>query len=345
MPKMEAASLTIKISLEQIIDTGNIREIAKYGPNEKGEYPQEIQELAKSIQTVGQLQPVNVKQFREIDGIKQYELIAGFRRRAAFQYLCSIGEDYSMIDAKIVTGEKLAIQLIENIQREDLSAVEREAAIYQLSQTMKQKEIAVQLSKTASFVSIHVSAYKMRLAAKEAGIDLSGVETSTLSELLSVPEKHITNVLAALVRIGGTRSTARALAMDYKINKSYNSPLKPVSGPAAVSSGNEPPEIENEIDPLVECYGSDIAVALPEVITSPKPQTKQGNTPPVKHEPIEADHRVIDVNIVLTVIYDYIEKIKKQIAEQMGKPDKDGLIDRLEAAKDILALIHKELDK
>ena len=200
MPKLEPESMTIKISLSQIIDSGNIRDLKKYGPNEKGEYPEDIRELAQSIKTVGQLQPVNVKIAGEVDGIKQYELIAGFRRRAAFQYLCSCGDDFNQINATIATGEKLIIQLVENIQREDLTAPEREAAIFKLADEigLKQKEIAAQLSKTAAYVSINISAWKMRMAAQSAGVDISRIETSTLSELLSVPDADILNILRDL---------------------------------------------------------------------------------------------------------------------------------------------------
>jgi ParB/RepB/Spo0J family partition protein len=162
MPKMEAASLTINISLAQIVDTGNIREKEKYSPNEKGEWPQDIIDLATSIKTIGLLQPINVRSNGEIDGVKMYEITSGNRRRAAHEYLVSQGEDFNQIAARIITGNKTAIQLVENIQRENLTAQETETAIFQLTETMKQKEIAAQLSKTPAYVSVNVSAYKIR---------------------------------------------------------------------------------------------------------------------------------------------------------------------------------------
>ena len=352
MPKMEAASLTIKISLDQIIDTGNIREISKYGPGEKGEYPEEIRELAQSIKATGQLQAINVKAAGELDGAKQYELIAGFRRRAAFQYLCSIGEDFRMIDAKIVTGDKLTIQLVENIQREDLTAPEREAAIFRLAENgMKQSEIAVQLSKGKSFVSVNISAHKMRVFSQKANIDLSGVETSTLAELLSVPDSDLIEVLRELVRRGGTRTAANSLAAKYKKGKELPPP-EPVSTPPSVtpSGADTTPDkeagLEPDIDPLA---GVDIVREYPQAEPPKekpveKPQEKPGNVKSPEHDPIEAEHGIIDANVVFTAIYEYMESIKKQIAGNWGKDDKTGLMNRLEAAKDILALIHKRLD-
>lgn len=333
MPKIEAASMTIKISLAQIIDTGNIRDKNKYGPDEKGEYPKEIIELANSIMTVGQLQPVNVKLIAD-DDVKTYELIAGGRRRAAFQYLCSIGQDFTMIDAKVMTGEKLTIQLVENIQREDLTAPEREAAIYQLSENgMKQVEIAAQLSKNKGYVSINISAHKMRLAAEKEKIDLTGVETSTLAELLSVPDDELISVLRELVRLGGTRTAAGLLAEKYK---KRNAPPPESPAPAAPAVNEPPPEKPsdgNEPPPMK-------AGPPPE-----KPQeTKKPDEPkpPQKPDRIEADHRVIDVNIILTVIYDYIKSIQKTADSPERLTGK--ALTEINTAETILALIHKKLD-
>ena len=338
MPKMETASITIKISLVQIIDTGNIRQKEKYGPNKKGEWPPEIIDLAMSIKTIGQLQPVNVKIAGEKDGVKQYELIAGFRRRAAHEYLVSIGEDYTQIDAKLTTGNKLTIQLVENIQREDLTAQERETAIYELNKSgMKQKEIAAQLSKTPAFVSVNISAHEMRKQAEAAGVDLTGVETSTLAEFLNVPDGEKVSLLKLLVENGGSRAAANQLAARFKKGKETPTAPEPASIGAPLTS--PPPETtpapgnDNEIDPLI--MGGEIPAAEP----PKKPQTtKPAGPPPRVDEPIEAEHREIDLNIVLTVIYDYIKELKK-----LGVDGSDRAA-RLQTAEMLLALILKKVD-
>jgi ParB/RepB/Spo0J family partition protein len=335
MPKMEAASLTIKISLAQIVDTGNIREKAKYSPNEKGEWPQDVIDLAMSIKTMGLLQPINVKLSGEKDGVKMYEITAGNRRRAAHEYLVSLGEDFTQIDAKVITGNKLAIQLVENIQREDLTAQEREAAIFQLTETMKQKEIAAQLSKTPAYISVNVSAYKIREKGIKAGIDLSAVETSTLAEFLSVPDNEIVSLLEKLKEAGGTRAAASALAARFK--KGKERPPEPPAAPVKPSN-IEPPGKNDIPDPL---GGRN----KPPEPTPPVKPLKPGAKPPPDIEPITAEHREIDLNIVLTVIYDYIKDAEKQIAGQTpAEKNKWGGVTKIEAAKDILALIHKAID-
>ena len=333
MPKMETASLTQKISLSDIIDTGNIRELKKYGPDNQGVFPEEIIELAQSIRNNGQIQPVVVKIAGENDGRKQYELIAGFRRRAAFQYLCSKGDDFNMINASIVTGDKLIIQLVENIQRADLSAREREAGIFQLLESgLKQNEIAAQLSKSKSYVSIHVSAYKMRIAAEGAGIDTADIETSTFGELLAIPENDLIPAVKELASMGGTRAAARTLAQNFKNpGKPEPPPLAPPPAPLPEEkddppTASSPPPDTGDIDPLV---GMD----EPEPETAPPPpEEKTPEKPEVKKpepERFEADHRIIDVNVILEVILKYIDAASGE---------------KEEAAKDILALIHERLD-
>jgi len=326
MPKMEAASLTLNISLAQIVDTGNIREKEKYSPNEKGEWPQEIIDLAMSIKSIGLLQPINVKLHEEKDGVKMYEITAGNRRRAAHEYLVSIGEDFNQIAARVTTGNKTTIQLVENIQREDLTAQEREAAIFHLTETMKQKEIAAQLSKTPAYVSVNVSAYKIREKGIKAGIDLSAVETSTLAEFLSVPDNEIVSLLEKLKEAGGTRAAASALAARFKKGK------EPPPEPAAPVTPVETPPGNNDIpDPLA---GGEPPPAPRLPGAPPKPPVKPGiKPPPPRGDDIEAEHREIDLNIVLTVIYNYIKDAEK-----------GGENLRIEVAKDILALIHKRLD-
>ena len=334
MAKMEAQSMTIKISLCDIIETGNIREKEKYSPNEKGEYPQDIIDLAMSFKAIGQLQPINVKIAGEVDGRKQYEIIAGNRRRAACQYLVSQNEDFNQINAMIVSGNKTAIQLVENIQREDLTAQEREAAIFELLQSgMKQKEIAAQLSKDAPFVSVNISAYKIRQKGQAAGIDLSAVETSTLSEFLSVPDDEIVSLLNDLIQRGGTRNAANILAAKYKKGKE-TPPETPAPSRPAIAA---PPGKDDESDPLTAGgkIPNEPKVQEPPKKTPGKPPAK---TPPHNDEPIQAEHKMVDLNIVLTVIYDYLNNLKKQ-GEGIGVV----YADKINAAKDILALIHDAL--
>ena len=80
-------------------------------------HPEHIEELAKSIQSEGLLQPVVV---REKKG--KFELIAGERRLHAFRHL-----KLKLIPARIIEASdasSAAIALIENLQRENLNPID-----------------------------------------------------------------------------------------------------------------------------------------------------------------------------------------------------------------------------
>lgn len=81
-----------------------------------------LAELADSIQQHGLIQPITVKHHDEDDDT--YLLVAGERRFRAFERL---GRD--TIPAIITTGNAEEIALIENIQREDLNALEEAEAL------------------------------------------------------------------------------------------------------------------------------------------------------------------------------------------------------------------------
>jgi len=87
---------------------------------------EELKELADSIKAQGIIQPLIV---RKIAG-NRYEIIAGERRWRAAQL---IGLTEVPVILKDVTDKAaLAMSLIENIQREDLNAIEEAVAVHRL---------------------------------------------------------------------------------------------------------------------------------------------------------------------------------------------------------------------
>ena len=104
--------------------------IEKLAPSEfqprKDFDPSRLQELADSISAQGVVQPVIV---REVLG-DRYEIIAGERRWRAAQ-LAGLLEVPAII-RKVSDQAALAIALIENIQREDLNALEEAEALKRL---------------------------------------------------------------------------------------------------------------------------------------------------------------------------------------------------------------------
>lgn len=218
MPKLPQDNiLTRKISLDQIVETGNVRR----------EYnQQEIENLADSIFRYGLINPISVKFLREDEnGIKLYELITGHRRKRAFEYLCSKGQDYSQITATISHGEKEIVQLIENIQRENLSQVEIETAVKALvAAGMSQKEIAEELSKPLSWLHDTIAGSQVRENVEAQGVDTTGMSTKALSQLASIPGDKLPKVVQNAKKNGGTVKAATQELQEYRKENGIEAP-------------------------------------------------------------------------------------------------------------------------
>jgi ParB family chromosome partitioning protein len=118
-----------------------------------------IAELADSIRQYGVLQPLVVTRKeteREDGGIAvEYELIAGERRLRASK-IAGIPQVPVIIRAQEETSKmKLELAIIENLQREDLNAIDRALAFKQLVDefNLKHIEIAKKVGKSREYVS------------------------------------------------------------------------------------------------------------------------------------------------------------------------------------------------
>ena len=236
MPKLTSNNtLTFKISIDQIIETGNVR--TNYDD-------EKIKELSESIFKYGLINPISVKPLPDsADGIKQYELVAGHRRLRAFRLLCSQGQDYSQITASVVTkGSKNVLQLVENVQREDLEPVDVETAIKALvTAGMSQKEISEELSKSLSWVHDRLSGTEVRENANAQGIDTTGISTKALSQLMSIPKEYLPDIIAKVKANGGTVKAATDALNEYRAQNNIKGPQKTEKA----ESPKEPKKSEN----------------------------------------------------------------------------------------------------
>jgi len=136
-------------------------EIALIEPNPnqpRREFDQEaLQELANSIRELGIIQPITL---RKVDGEK-YQIIAGERRWRASQLA-----GLTKIPAYIVTVEDQGVMemaLVENIQREDLNAIEIALAYQHLAETtgMTQAKISERVGKSRTAVTNYLRLLKL----------------------------------------------------------------------------------------------------------------------------------------------------------------------------------------
>lgn len=236
--KLTNTSTHIKVPLSCLRITSNVRQ-------DFGEA--EIEELAQSIKENGLVNAITVKPPKEEDGVKIYEVIAGGRRIRAHQWLCDHGDDFSMIDCKISTGDMWTIQMVENIQRTDLSPREKENAVMTaLDSGMTQKQISEKLSKPIQWISDVVAGAKVRKIADAAGIETDAIGTKTLSQLRSIPEAELPEKLRQLAESGGTYRTATKMAQAQKEGNA------PVATTSASNEDTEEKPVSNDAETLEE---------------------------------------------------------------------------------------------
>lgn len=110
---------------------------------------EKIKELAESIRSYGLLQPIVVRPIEE----DMYEIIAGERRFRALKFNGTA--ETEVIVKQMNDKETAAIALIENIQRENLSAVEEAEAYKKLLDLdgITQQDLASSLGKSQSFIA------------------------------------------------------------------------------------------------------------------------------------------------------------------------------------------------
>jgi ParB family chromosome partitioning protein len=138
-------------------------EVEKIVPNPfqpRREFDQNrLQELADSIRMYGVLQPLTVtrKEIQREDGTfySEYELIAGERRLRASK-LAGVAQVPVIIrEGEQSEQEKLELAIIENLQREDLNAVDRAIAFRQLSEQfgLSHGQVAQKVGRSREYVS------------------------------------------------------------------------------------------------------------------------------------------------------------------------------------------------
>ena len=108
-----------------------------------------LEELAASVRQHGIMQPIVVRSV----GVDRYEIIAGERRWRAAQ-LAEL-ENVPALIKDVVDEVAIAMALIENIQREDLNAMEEAMALQRLQEefALTQQQIADTVGKSRSAIA------------------------------------------------------------------------------------------------------------------------------------------------------------------------------------------------
>ena len=156
------------IAIDTIYSEGNVR----FDEND-------VADLAKSIDRLGLLQPLNVAKRGD-----KYLLVAGHRRFAALK---SLGEQEVEVTVNTFVEQdtdRISMQYAENVQRKDLSAFEKAQATLDLKDAgLNQKQIADELGLKAAQVS---DMQKIaRVVPKDRHSEASKLTFRALEELVS----------------------------------------------------------------------------------------------------------------------------------------------------------------
>lgn len=166
--------------------------------------PDALAELVASVREKGVLQPVLVRP--TVDG---YELVAGERRFRAAE---SAG--LSQIPAlvrKLTDREALEVALVENVQREDLNAIELAEGYQRLQRdfALSQEQVADRVGKDRATVANTVRLLKLPAPVRQAVAD-GRLSAGHARALLSAPPEHVVPVFEAVLRRGlSVRETER----------------------------------------------------------------------------------------------------------------------------------------
>lgn len=118
-----------------------------------------LKELAESVRMYGILQPLTVtrKEVSREDGAfyTEYELVAGERRLRASRLAGLAQVPVIIREGENSEQEKLELAIIENLQREDLNAVDRALAFRQLADTfgLSHAQVAKKVGRSREYVS------------------------------------------------------------------------------------------------------------------------------------------------------------------------------------------------
>lgn len=130
------------------LDTININDIAPDPSQPRQSFDEnKLEELAQSIDEYGLMQPITVRQ--ENDG---YIIVAGERRWRACQLLEHDEIQAFVVEDNAEANDILAMQVIENMQREDLPQEDEDRAIVELYNKMNETEIGVTYAQIARMV-------------------------------------------------------------------------------------------------------------------------------------------------------------------------------------------------
>jgi len=190
-----------------------------------------LRDLADSIRQYGVLQPLVVsrEEKQKEDGgiIVEYELIAGERRLRASK-LAGIDQVPVIIRVGDDSMAKLELAIIENLQREDLNAVERARAFMRLVEEFKfnHTQIGAKVGKSREYVSntLRLLALPQEILDALSARKISEGHTRPILMLIDRPAEQMVSfkeIMFKKMTVRDAEKAARKIAFDKVRKKEY----------------------------------------------------------------------------------------------------------------------------
>lgn len=190
--------------------------------------PEALRQLASSIKEKGVLQPLLVRKKEDSAG---YELIAGERRLQAAK-LVGLEEVPVIVKSDTTKADRLELAIIENIQRQNLNALEEAEAYARLMQEFghTQEDVARKVGKERSTIANTLRLIQLPVYAKSdlaAGV----ISAGHARVILSVPDQDLMRqVRDEIVRKNLSVRQAEELAKKIKRNPGKTKAIVDISG-------------------------------------------------------------------------------------------------------------------
>ena len=186
-------------NVEIVTDNDKIVEIAldeiKKNPYQPRTYfnEEKLNELKESIEKNGLLQPIIVKK-----AVKGYYIIAGERRYRAFELLGR--KEIPAIVKEMTDEEMMVFAVLENLQREDLSALEESESYKNLMDKMSltQEELAKKLGKSRPYIANSLRLLKLPVEIKNK-LEQGVISVAHARTLLALKTKKAMEDVCTLV--------------------------------------------------------------------------------------------------------------------------------------------------
>jgi ParB family chromosome partitioning protein len=208
-------------------------------------------ELAESIKQHGVIQPIIVEE--EDDG--SYTIITGERRTRAAR-MAGFSE-IPVIIRKFSDEQRIAVALVENIQRSDLNPIEEATAYKHLMETanISQDKAASRVGKKRSTLSNAMRLLKLPADMQEALIN-GGITAGHARALLSIDSEAarrqlFSEILSEGFSVRETEKRASSLSLDTSPSENPR-PKNPVK--------NSDPELGAITQKLIETLGSKVSI-------------------------------------------------------------------------------------